>query len=44
MGFIAVGEPSMMARRARITGEILKMDLKDSGAWDFLSRIEWDNV
>ncbi len=36
MGFIAIGEPSRRAQGARITGEIWKMDLKSSEAWDLL--------
>ncbi len=36
MGFIAKGEPSRLARGARITGEIWKIDLKGSVAWDLL--------
>ncbi len=44
MGFSEVGEPIRLARGARIIGEIRKMDLKGSVAWDFLSRIGWDNL
>ncbi len=36
MGFIVVGEPSRLARGARITGEIWKMDRKGSVAWDLV--------
>jgi hypothetical protein len=36
MGFSAVGEPSRLARGARITCEIWKIDLKGSVAWDLL--------
>jgi hypothetical protein len=36
MGFSAVGEPSRLARGARITAEIWKMDLKGSVAWVLL--------
>jgi hypothetical protein len=33
-----MGEPSRLARGARITGEIWKKDIKGSVAWDFLRR------
>ncbi len=36
MGFREVGEPSRLAREARITGEIWKMNIKGSVAWDFV--------
>jgi hypothetical protein len=36
MGFSEVGEPSRLARGARITGEIWKINLKGSVAWDLL--------
>jgi hypothetical protein len=35
MGFSEEGEPSRLARGARITGEIWKMDIKGSVAWDY---------
>jgi hypothetical protein len=34
MGFSEVGEPSRLARGARITGEIWKIYFKGSVAWD----------
>ncbi len=36
MGFSEVGEPSRLARGARITGEIWKMNIKGSVAWDLV--------
>jgi hypothetical protein len=35
MGYSKKGEPSRLARGARITGVIWKMDSKGSVAWDF---------